>query len=83
MFSQIKRFSELCTMLSVTVLLVVIVSLELVNSRDSDRIPHLQPDFGPAPNITRVQVDSTAFLHCNILNLQEDSQVFIVYHSEY
>jgi len=34
-----------------------------------------QAEFGPAPNVTKVQVDSTAFLHCNVLNLQEDNQV--------
>ena len=63
-------------MLSLTILAVVMMSsLELVNSRDSDNLPHLQPDFGPAPNVTRVQVDSTAFLHCNVLNLREDNQV--------
>ena len=61
-------------MLPLTILLVV-GSLEVVNSRDSDNIPHLQPDFGPGPNVTKVQVDSTAFLHCNILHLQEDHQV--------
>ena len=66
-------------MLSLTLLLVVMVSsLELVNSRDSDNFPHLQPDFGPAPNVTRVQVDSTAFLHCSVINLQEDNQVVLV-----
>ena len=68
-------------MISLTVVLVVTGSLELVNSRDSTRTStttHLhqhQPHFGPAPNITRVQVDSTAFLHCNVLNLQEENQV--------
>lgn len=36
---------------------------------------HDQPEFGSAPNVTKVQVDSTAFLHCNVLNLQEDNQV--------
>ena len=61
-------------MLSLT-MLVAVTSLQLVNSRDSDSQPHLQPDFGPAPNVTRVQVDSTAFLHCNVLNLHEDNQV--------
>ena len=40
---------------------------------DSDT--YTQPEFGPAPNLTRVQVDSTAFLHCNVLNLQEENQV--------
>ena len=37
-----------------------------------------QPEFGPAPNVTKVQVDSTAFLHCNVLNLQEDNQVLSI-----
>ena len=40
---------------------------------DSDT--YSQPEFGPAPNLTRVQVDSTAFLHCNVLHLEEDNQV--------
>ena len=64
-------------MISLTVVLVVTGSLELVNSRDSTSTTthHHQPHFGPAPNITRVQVDSTAFLHCNVLNLQEENQV--------
>ena len=64
-------------MISLTVVLVVTGALELVNSRDSTNTNHLhqQPHFGPAPNITRVQVDSTAFLHCNVLNLQEENQV--------
>ena len=67
-------------MISLTVVLVVTGSLELVNSRDSTNTNNLnhhhhQPHFGPAPNITRVQVDSTAFLHCNVLNLQEENQV--------
>ena len=67
-------------MISLTVVLVVTGSLELVNSRDSTRTRtsthhQHQPHFGPAPNITRVQVDSTAFLHCNVLNLQEENQV--------
>ena len=39
---------------------------------DSDT--YSQPEFGPAPNLTRVQVDSTAFLHCNVLHLEEDNQ---------
>ena len=66
-------------MISLTVVLVVTGALELVNSRDSTNTNHLhhQPHFGPAPNITRVQVDSTAFLHCNVLNLQEENQVVI------
>ena len=64
-------------MISLTVVLVVTGSLELVNSRDSTSTTthQHQPHFGPAPNITRVQVDSTAFLHCNVLNLQEENQV--------
>ena len=66
-------------MICLTVVLVVTGSLELVNSRDSTstntNILQHQPHFGPAPNITRVQVDSTAFLHCNVLNLQEENQV--------
>ena len=64
-------------MICLTVVLVVIGSVELVNSRDSSNTKslHHQPHFGPAPNITRVQVDSTAFLHCNVLNLQEENQV--------
>ena len=64
-------------MISLTVVLVVTGSLEVVNSRDSTNINtlHHQPHFGSAPNITRVQVDSTAFLHCDVLNLQEDNQV--------
>jgi len=45
------------------------------SSRQQDSAHLLQPEFGPAPNLTRVQVDSTAFLHCNVLNLQEDNQV--------
>jgi len=61
-------------MIALTMVLVV-TSLRMVNSRDSDNVAQLQPDFGPAPNVTRVQVDSTAFLHCNVLNLQEDNQV--------
>ena len=76
-------------MISLTVVLVVTGSLELVNSRYSTNTNtntntnhlnhhHQQPHFGPAPNITRVQVDSTAFLHCNVLNLQEDNQVVIL-----
>ena len=40
---------------------------------DSDAYSH--PEFGPAPNLTKVQVDSTAFLHCNVLHLQDDNQV--------
>ena len=66
-------------MISLTVVLVVTGSLELVNSRDSTSTTthQHQPHFGPAPNITRVQVDSTAFLHCNVLNLQEENQVVI------
>jgi len=64
-------------MISLTVVLVVSGTLELVNSRDSTttNTHHHHPHFGPAPNITRVQVDSTAFLHCNVLNLQEENQV--------
>ena len=64
-------------MISLTVVLVVTGSLEVVNSRDSTNTNtfHHQPHFGSAPNITRVQVDSTAFLHCDVLNLQEDNQV--------
>jgi len=34
-----------------------------------------KPYFGPAPNVTRVQVDSNAFLHCSVFNMQEDTQV--------
>ena len=63
-------------MICLTVVLVVTGTVELVNSRDSTpTLHHHQPHFGPAPNITRVQVDSTAFLHCNVLNLQEENQV--------
>ena len=43
---------------------------------DSDT--YTQPEFGPAPNLTRVQVDSTAFLHCNVLHLEEDNQASFV-----
>ena len=69
-------------MICLTVVLLVTGSVELVNSRDSTptntntlHLHHEHPHFGPAPNITRVQVDSTAFLHCNVLNLQEENQV--------
>ena len=67
-------------MIPLTVLLVMTGSLELVNSRDSDNTIQLGPQFGPAPNITRVQVDSTAFLHCNVLNLQEENQVAMLFY---
>ena len=68
-------------MIALTMVLVV-SSLRMVNSRDSDNVVQLQPDFGPAPNVTRVQVDSTAFLHCNVLNLQEENQVSSIYITE-
>lgn len=56
---------------------VVLASLlvdQATTTRDSSE--YLQPDFDTStPNITRVQVDSNAFLHCSVVNMQEDTQV--------
>ena len=48
---------------------------QVTTSRDNEKVSLLQPEFGPAPNLTKVQVDSTAFLNCSVINLQEDNQV--------
>ena len=63
-------------MLLMTVTLLLVSSVGLTATTGTTVHAHMsQPEFGPAPNVTRVQVDSTAFLHCNVLNMQEDNQV--------
>ena len=57
------------------ILLMVMLVSKVTTSRDSQKMSTIQPEFGPAPNLTKVQVDSTAFLHCSVINLQEDNQV--------
>ena len=60
------------------ILLMVVLVSQVTTSRDNEKVSMLQPEFGPAPNLTKVQVDSTAFLHCSVINLQEDNQVVLV-----
>jgi hypothetical protein len=57
------------------ILLMVLLVSKVTTSRDNEKVSILQPEFGPSPNLTKVQVDSTAFLHCSVINLQEDNQV--------
>ena len=57
------------------ILLTVLLVSQVTTSRDNEKLTTIQPEFGSAPNLTKVQVDSTAFLHCSVINLQEDNQV--------
>jgi len=53
----------------------ILASLLLVDQATTSR-DNVEPDFDTStPNVTRVQVDSNAFLHCSVVNLQEESQV--------
>lgn len=59
------------------ILLMVLLVSKVTTSRDNEAVSIMQPEFGQAPNLTKVQVDSTAFLHCSVINLQEDNQVVL------
>ena len=68
--------TRMMMMLLMTVTLLLVSSVGQSATTGPTAHAHMsQPEFGPAPNVTRVQVDSTAFLHCNVLNMQEDNQV--------
>jgi len=59
-----------CTWMTIASLLVD----QATTTRDNTE--HIQPTFDTTtPNITRVQVNSNAFLHCAVQNLKEDTEV--------
>ena len=53
------------------VVLVLVLSVCVVENSGSFNLSEPEPEFGAAPNTTRVQVESTAFLHCPVYNLGE------------
>ena len=48
---------------------------QVITSRDNEKVSLMQPGFCPAPNITKVPVNSAAFFHFSAINVQEDNQV--------
>jgi len=58
----------------VSLILCILLIDQATTTRDAQHT--LQPDFDKnTPNVTRVQVDSNAFLHCSVINMDEDTQV--------
>jgi len=53
--------------------LVLFVSMHSVGILSEPSVKN--PLFGAAPNMTKVQVDSPAFLHCPVFDLSEENQV--------
>ena len=57
--------------------LLLVLSVCVVENLGSFNMTEPEPSFGAAPNMTRVQLDSHAFLHCPVYNLGEHQVIFI------